>query len=395
MISIGDPKVKAARKQARQEKKSERQAVRADKKEARQQGREDEREARADGRADRKEAREEARETKRDARNEARDLRRDARRDPDASRKEARQEAREVKQAGRAEAKETKADARAEARSDRKDARDGARDSKREVRAEGRARMQEVRDAGREQVRAVRSEPDVFGLQVDFALAIGERERASATFKADAEATVLEWIRVAEDLYDREPRLEIDPAFTWNVPFEGKLRSNDLVFEDARDRRKWLDDNFDNVVGESRTEGCLRVLVVESLADDDGAFGGAAWQPHSVRPFGRKTGIVLSFSAKAGSFAHELGHIFSLVHTFESYPGLRKDCNKDYEKGEEGKGSTLRDDGLINVMDYGKSQSGVKGYFLNECQEKRAAKQRRLYLTARGEVNYKRLKGNR
>ena len=100
--------------------------------------------------------------------------------------------------------------------------------------------------------------------------------------------------------------------------------------------------------------------------------------------------------------AHELGHFFSLRHTFEAYVNINPslNCNRDYDpKGEAGKcascasgrkGATCS--GAANVMDYCTTSSSV---FLNSCQQRRAAKQRKKYMTHDGGTDFFQMKGTR
>jgi hypothetical protein len=145
-----------------------------------------------------------------------------------------------------------------------------------------------------------------------------------------------------------------------------------------------MDNNFDNIVGENKTEGCLHVLVVDSITKDNKTLAGSSFFPHYVTPFGRKHGIVMVIDALSSTFAHELGHMFSLKHTFEKYVGFKKNCNEDFPKCKGG----TRKGRKINLMDYNRSDAVL----LNECQKERATKQRRLYLTKDGDVNYRKLR---
>ena len=82
------------------------------------------------------------------------------------------------------------------------------------------------------------------------------------------------------------------------------------------------------------------------------------------------------------ALAHELGHFFGLLHTKDRYPGIREDCNRGYGRWN---GSTLDGSNRLNVMDYDPGNAGtITGWYLNDCQSERAAKQRRLYMTGDG-----------
>lgn len=205
--------------------------------------------------------------------------------------------------------------------------------------------------------------------------------------------TTRAWVDRAEGLFDDKPRLKISSDWKWNVS------GVPATFKNLGDYRSFMDKNFDNVVGADKTEGALVVLVTNSnlvftknpdKPDDDKVYGGYSFFPHCVNPFGRKTGIFMNIDVRQSTFAHELGHMLSLKHTFEPYIGLKNNCNKDYPKGEKGQGGSRKGD-RINLMDYGRKDSDT--VFLNECQKERAAKQRRLYMTNDGETNYRKLKG--
>lgn len=200
------------------------------------------------------------------------------------------------------------------------------------------------------------------------------------------------WISEAERLFITKPKLKVYPKWEWNVT--GVPKS----FKNLSSYRRFMDKNFDNIVGDKKTEGTLVVLVTDSdllftkkakKSKDDKMYGGYSFFPHCVNPFGRKSGIFMNLDVLDSTFAHELGHLLSLKHTFESYVGFKKNCNRDYPKGDKGKGGS-KSGKRINLMDYGRSGLTV---FLNSCQKERAAKQRRLYMTSKGETNYRKLKG--
>ena len=229
-----------------------------------------------------------------------------------------------------------------------------------------------------------KKEHKTFNLNVRFNYA------AKAVSQCRAESTIKGWIKEAERLYKDKPSLKIHPEWKWKV----KGVPSNLSFKNGRELRKFMDDKFDNIVGKSKTDGCLQVLVVDSAktTKNNKSFAGYSFFPACVTPFGRKHGIIMDIGALKSTFSHELGHMLSLKHTFESYVGLKKNCNKGYPKGEKGKGGT-RKGKRINLMDYNRKNSDT--IFLNDCQKERSAKQRRTYMTKDGETNYRKLKGLR
>jgi hypothetical protein len=164
-----------------------------------------------------------------------------------------------------------------------------------------------------------------------------------------------------------------------------------------------MDKYFDHVA-KKKTSGYMRVLVTGYLKVGGREVGGKANFPHSVVPFGRKHGPALVYPGwlmssrckrkSLGVLGHELGHIFGLKHTWERYATAR--CNKDYKKGEKGKGTT-RKGGMINLMDYDRVDAGgcPLDTYLNKCQRHRAANKRRQWMTRKGRVKYRKLKGLR
>jgi hypothetical protein len=229
-----------------------------------------------------------------------------------------------------------------------------------------------------------------FNLNVEFCVT---RDAApDATAQKRLITTTRSWISEAERLFNTKPKLKIHPEWRWNIT--GVPAS----FKNLGEYRRFMDKNFDNIVGDKKTEGALVVLVTDSdllftkkakTTKDDKTYAGYSYFPHCVNPFGRKTGIFMNADVLDSTFAHELGHMLSLKHTFESYVGFKKNCNRDYPKGDKGKGGSKKGS-RINLMDYGRGSLAV---FLNSCQKERAAKQRRLYMTRKGETNYRKLKG--
>jgi len=107
-------------------------------------------------------------------------------------------------------------------------------------------------------------------------------------------------------------------------------------------------------------------------------------------------------------FAHEIGHFFSLKHTFEPYVNLNpfsvSNCNKDFgnyikcnscqgQPKPTTEGELRWCEGTSNVMDYCSSLAGDE--VLNACQLGRAAKERERYQTNDGKTNYQVMAGLR
>ena len=189
-----------------------------------------------------------------------------------------------------------------------------------------------------------------------------------------------------------------------------------MIFDSGAEYASFMDHNFDNVAV-TKTSGHLIVLITDKLCigskkDASGnlvpkCWGGYGHFPHWVNPFSRKRGITILATKDQYTFAHELGHIFGLKHTFEPYVGFNLQCNDPYKpKGRPAgecnscaNGKILYDpngdpsgcNGPTNIMDYCTSKTGNE--FFNACQEERAANQRQSYMTDSGETNYFKLKG--
>jgi hypothetical protein len=219
---------------------------------------------------------------------------------------------------------------------------------------------------------------DTFHLNVRFTVAVKTLADAAAA------AAITAWCRKAESLFNAKPALKIKAEVRHN----DKAVDTTLAFASQKELDKFMDRDFDNLVGDKQTEGCMQVLVVDSLAvGGDGGTVASAFFPHWVQPFRRKHGIVIEVGAPDFVFAHELGHVFSLKHSFDSYIGFTGNCNKDFEKKPGGS----RSGSTINLMDY--TQKSSDTIVLNACQKDRAADQRRAWLTADGKTNYRELRG--
>lgn len=219
---------------------------------------------------------------------------------------------------------------------------------------------------------------DTFAMTMRFTVAV------KSMADADVSAAIGRWCQRAEAFYDTKPALKIQRTITHN----DKAADTTLDFASQAELNKYMEREFDNIVGNRKTEGCMQVLVVDSIrvGGKDGTVA-SSFYPQWMQPFRRKHGILISASAPDFVLAHELGHVFSLKHSFESYIGLTGNCNKDFvkEPGGSRKGST------INLMDY--MHKAGDTITLNSCQRDRAADQRRQWLTGEGLVNYRQLRG--
>lgn len=233
---------------------------------------------------------------------------------------------------------------------------------------------------------------------------------------------IVNWLKAniatAESLYSNAPALKIHPTFVQEnhsaikikEDAEGKKYSY-LGFENAPELEAFIDDNFDNQV-RTKTEGHLTVLVVDDVVKNekkDKGLCGRATFPHWVNPFSRKRGILLATcETDRYLLAHELGHFFSLKHTFEPYinfnPFSVSNCNKDFGNHikcnscqglakPDVEGELRKCDGISNVMDYCTSEIGNE--VLNACQLNRAAKQRERFQTSDGKTDYQAMAGLR
>jgi len=229
-------------------------------------------------------------------------------------------------------------------------------------------------------------EPETLFLNVQFN--ITKSAGADTAKRTAALDKVAAWIAEAEKMYAREPRLKINPSYrfdTLDVP---------TTFKNINEASKFLKDHYDNILGDTKTEGALVVAVTatgstlthsDKTTCDDGGFGGLSFSPDSLEPFGRKHGIALSMGKADGSFAHELGHAFGLKHVFDGSYGLAENCNKNFTKTE---GAT-RNGSKINLMDHGLLDGD--DLWLNECQKDKAADHRKRLRTNDGKTDYHKL----
>jgi hypothetical protein len=238
---------------------------------------------------------------------------------------------------------------------------------------------------------------------------------SKASTETQVQAKIQEWVRAAERVYLRKPALKITWTLVKQATKDGKDLSQ-MIFNSGAEYASFMDRNFDNVAV-TKTSGHLIVLITDKLCigskkDASGnlvpkCWGGYGHFPHWVNPFSRKRGITILATKDQYTFAHELGHIFGLKHTFEPYVGFNLQCNDPYKpKGRPAgecnscaNGKILYDpngdpsgcNGPTNIMDYCTSKTGNE--FFNACQEERAANQRQIYMTDSGETNYFKLKG--
>ncbi len=153
-----------------------------------------------------------------------------------------------------------------------------------------------------------------------------------------------------------------------------------------------MDEHFDTVRTCKKTrngkcvrravyDGYLQALVTDSLTVGGKDPGGKARRSVLFLPFLREHGFSLVRSQNnsvlkcsnpyRGVLAHEVGHVSGLKHTFD-----RGICVKDY--GTRRRGS-IKPDGSVNLMDYGRSINGCsRSLYLNSCQKRRAARYRRF-----------------
>jgi hypothetical protein len=251
---------------------------------------------------------------------------------------------------------------------------------------------------------------DTWNLNVKFIVGTDQWKADEAAVRA----FLAEQVAEAERLFADKPRLKIKYSIDRKTSLGGKP-TNYPTFKTNKKYRKWMDKYVDNVA-RSKTDGHLTVLVVDEFCIENSKKkrkktgrkykcpGGRAWFPHWVTPFSRKTGIALRYGNDKHTLAHEIGHMLSLRHTFEAYVNIdaKLNCNKEYKpkslaKGRcrscngtrSGSGDSATCSGDANFMDY----CFTTTQYINSCQKRRAANQRRKYMTKKGKTNYRKLKG--
>jgi hypothetical protein len=262
-----------------------------------------------------------------------------------------------------------------------------------------------------------KDESKTFDLQVLFIN--GTQSKSDRDLERDR---IIPWVEEAQRQYATQPSLKIRYTIERRTTAGGRNLA-ELHFTGRTEYNKFMDEHFDNYA-RSETEGHLTFLVGDRLCwkegDKEKCWGGYANFPHDVNPFDRKKGIWLKSTADKYTLAHELGHFFSLKHTFEPYVGFNKQCNRDFANKNVAnpdlgncnscKGrivptdnSYVCQDGASNLMDYCSSVlADASGKYtvsgtetLNVCQQERSANQRSQYLTKDGKVNYIALAGLR
>ncbi len=213
------------------------------------------------------------------------------------------------------------------------------------------------------------------------------------------DADVKKWIerrlKLAEKIFSMKPALKM------SYSFERHKNGNKMLnkrFTKGASYNRFMNKHFDNM-SKGIIKGKLVFLVAEGWAVSNKTFKkgeminlcGKALFP--LYPGWKKHAIYLSRNCGTDTFAHELGHVFSLRHTFEK-GGL---CCADYKKGEKGKSSTYKN-GKMNLMDYktnltSTEETIVRRESLNKCQRRAAALGRRRYMLITGHTNYLKLKG--
>lgn len=264
---------------------------------------------------------------------------------------------------------------------------------------------------------------DVFRVNLKFYNASSSMD--NATLEREK---IAPWVAEAEKQYATTPALKIDYTIERRTRAGGRDLS-DLRFDSMKEFGRFMDDHFDNYA-RTTTEGHLTFLVGDSMCFEnflgkEKCWGGWANFPHDVNPLDRKKGIWLSGYGDRYLLTHEMGHLFSLKHTFEPYVGFNKQCNKEFGRknvfnpsishcnscrgavkvrtdSSDGRQYYVCENGVANVMDYcsavvvdgnGQESDGVED--LNLCQQERTANQRRQYMTSDGQVNYRQLAGLR
>ena len=141
------------------------------------------------------------------------------------------------------------------------------------------------------------------------------------------------------------------------------------------------------IVAEDSLNGYFPIIIAEKfqVLKPQKRLCGKTFLPSKSLFFGKRHGMALKRYCALSVFAHELGHIFKLTHTYKK-SFTRKDCNKDFKKGGKGKRASANyENRIVNLMD-----SPIDGFkaVLNDCQKRLAAKERERYLNENNQLNY-------
>ena len=244
-----------------------------------------------------------------------------------------------------------------------------------------------------------------FLLNVTFTIGVEGYSGSKKTYVDDWMEIVID---MAEAKFNTAPRLIINETFT-EPSMIGDRPLGRLEFENRVELDLFMDEYFD-VFLRSQTDGDFHVLVVDEICvgyEDDNttrscATGGNASLPKWMSLLTRRRGIIVRYKNSTNTLAHEFGHLFSLIHTFD--PDVHIDgnmrCNSAFTSdacsscinGELNEDETICF-GEVNIMDYCKPEDQYS-YYINQCQVDRAVKQREKYMTSSGEVDYFKLKGD-
>ena len=232
----------------------------------------------------------------------------------------------------------------------------------------------------------------------------------SAEDRDEFECWLEDGLRRSEALFGGSPALRIRVRTERREQIDG-VNLDNFVMHSASDYSSFMDEHFD-IMTRTRSEGYFPLLISRRICigyDSDGnrrCIGGRATFPHTVSPLTRKHGIIMAYpDSRDYVLAHELGHYFGIIHTFQRSSRFSRavECNLEYfvDGVENLKCRSCRNgvinsttescSGDVNVMDYCRGDND-RVYF-NQCQIDRAVAQRDRYMTNAGQTNYFKMKG--
>lgn len=191
-------------------------------------------------------------------------------------------------------------------------------------------------------------------------------------------------ISFAEEIFDLQPSLRITYEVK-RVNQMGGLDLQSLVFRSNRHFHKFMKKHFP-IVAKDSINGFFPIIVSEKfqILKPQKRLCGKTFLPSKAKLFGKRHGMALKRYCALSVFAHELGHIFKLSHTYQK--SLNGGCNKGFKKGNKGKRASANyENRVVNLMD-----SPIDGFkaVLNECQKQLAAKERMRYLNVNNKLDY-------